>query len=394
MAESLKTEKYEGTQLKKRIITAVAVFGLLGGILYFAYAQTAAQNNVKHFTAFFAVEGETIDQNNDMKKEIARLTGADCEELWLVGQSKESALNSYIVSGEYPDFISGDTSLYEAGALLPLDEYWENYPNIKNYLTEEQWERFRRPDGHIYWIPQFGVTHGEDVEVTHSGEAFWIQTRVLKWAGYPEIHTVDEYFDLIERYVAANPVMEDGTPNIPFTILCDGWRYFCLENIPQFLDGYPNDGSCIVDPDTLQVYDYNTTDTAKWYFKKLNEEYHKDILGAEVFTETYEDYLAKLSTGAVCGMPDQWWQFYYSIQNAYDEQGLREQGCDYVPLPITREEGIANQWHVTRSAELDSSTGLSITVSCEDIDGALQFVSDLLEPEIIKLRFWGEEGVD
>ena len=37
-------------------------------------------------------------------------------------------------------------------------------------------------------------------------------------------------------------------------------------------------------------------------------------------------------------MPDQWWQFYYSIQNAYDEQGLREQGCDYVPLPITREE--------------------------------------------------------
>ena len=178
--------------MNNRIIAAVAVFGLLGGILYFAYAQTAAQNNVKHFTAFFAVEGEAIDQNNDMKKEIARLTGADCEELWLVGQSKESALNSYIVSGEYPDFISGDTSLYEAGALLPLDEYWENYPNIKNYLTEEQWERFRRPDGHIYWIPQFGVTHGEDVEVTHSGEAFWIQTRVLKWAGYPEIHTVEE----------------------------------------------------------------------------------------------------------------------------------------------------------------------------------------------------------
>ena len=67
--------------MKKRIIAAVAVFGLLGGILYFAYAQTAAQNNVKHFTAFFAVEGEAIDQNNDMKKEIARLTGADCEEV-------------------------------------------------------------------------------------------------------------------------------------------------------------------------------------------------------------------------------------------------------------------------------------------------------------------------
>ena len=62
--------------MKKRIIAAVAVFGLLGGILYFAYAQTAEQNNVKHLTAFFAAEGETIDQNNDKKKKHARLTGA------------------------------------------------------------------------------------------------------------------------------------------------------------------------------------------------------------------------------------------------------------------------------------------------------------------------------
>ena len=380
--------------MKKRIIAAVAVFGLLGGILYFAYAQTAAQNNVKHFTAFFAVEGESIDQNNDIKKEIARLTGADCEELWLVGQSKESALNSYIVSGEYPDFISGDTSLYEAGALLPLDEYWENYPNIKNYLTEEQWERFRRPDGHIYWIPQFGVTHGEDVEVTHSGEAFWIQTRVLKWAGYPEIHTVDEYFDLIERYVAANPVMEDGTPNIPFTILCDDWRYFCLENVPQFLDGFPNDGSCMVDTETKKVMDYNVTDTAKRYFGKLNEEFHKGIMEPGAFNATYDQYLDKLSTGAVLGMVDQWWQFYYVIDPVFKKQNLAQLGCDYVPLPVTIDDGIHNRWHTNRMAEIDYSSGVSITTSCKDIEGAMKFISDLLEPDIIRERFWGEEGKD
>lgn len=63
--------------------------------------------------------------------------------------------------------------------------------------------------------------------------------------------------------------MEDGTTNIPYTILCDDWRYFCLENAPQFLDGYPNDGSVMVDTETLQVIDYNTTPTAKRYFGKL-----------------------------------------------------------------------------------------------------------------------------
>ena len=72
-------------------------------------------------------------------------------------------------------------------------------------------------------------------------------------------------------------------------------------------------------------------------------------------------------------MVDQWWQFYYAIYPAYDRQKLSEQGCDYVPLPITMQEGVENQWHVERAASIDTSSGLSVTVSCEDIDGALQF---------------------
>ena len=65
-------------------------------------------------------------------------------------------------------------------------------------MTNEQWDMLRQEDGHIYWIPQFGVTNGKSSDVIHDGEAFWIQTRVLKWAGYPEVHTVEQYFDLLE----------------------------------------------------------------------------------------------------------------------------------------------------------------------------------------------------
>ena len=381
--------------MKKKIVSTLVVIGLLivlGGYSY--NVQYRQKPEIKHFTAFFSVKGRPLGMQNDIKEIIADEIGADCEENWLVGQSKEEVLNSYIASGEYPDFILGEKALLEADALIPIDEYWDDYPNLRNYLSDEQWEHFRQEDGHIYWIPQFCVSQGENVEVTHTGEAFWIQTRVLKWAGYPKITTVDEYFDLIEAYVQANPVMPGGTKNIPFTVLCDDWRFFCLENVPQFLDGYPNDGSCMVDLGNDQVIDYNTTETARRYFQKLNEEYHKGIFDPQSFTSTYEEYLDKLGTGAVLGMVDQWWQFYYNLAEPYETNGLSDLGCDYVPLPITMDKGTSNQWHTSRNAEMDTSSGLSITTSCEDVQGALQFVNDLLDSDITKLRFWGEKDLD
>ena len=33
-----------------------------------------------------------------------------------------------------------------------------------------------------------------------------MQVKVLEWANYPELKTLDDYFDLIESYLAANPV--------------------------------------------------------------------------------------------------------------------------------------------------------------------------------------------
>lgn len=347
---------------------------------------------IREYTAFFDVPGTSCNMDNDIMTAIAEITGAKCQEVWLVGQTAEEAVTSYIASGEYPDFISGDVMLYEAGALIPIDVYWEDYPNIRNYMPDEEWDRFRQKDGHIYWIPQFGVVKEEASEVIHEGEAFWMQTRVLKWAGYPKITTVEQYFVLIEAYMEANPCMENGETNIPFTILCDDWRYFCLENPPQFLDGYPNDGSCMVDVDTLTVRDYNVSETAKRYFEILNREFHAGMIDAESFTQTYEEYLDKLASGRVLGMVDQWWQFYYDAGSSLER--MTEEGCNYVPLPVTIEEGIHNQWHVKRGNEYNIASGISITVDCEDIEGAMQFMNDLLGEEVLRLRFWGIEGVD
>lgn len=359
--------------------------------------ESSDNKKIKEFTAFFAVPGTEINDDNEIQAKIAEITGAKCKETWLTGQTAEEAVGTLIAGGEYPDFVDGINSskqLYEAGALVAVDEYWDKYPNIKNYLPDNQWDQLRQDDGHIYWIPQFGIINGDDMATTHDDEAFWIQTKVLEWADYPTIETMDEYFDLLERYVAENPTMEDGTENIAYTILCDDWRYFCLENAPQFLDGYPNDGSVIVEPEKLQIIDYNTTPTAKRYFQKLNEEFHKGFVDPESFTQTYDEYIAKLSTGRVLGMIDQWWNFAYSVNDALKQQGLDKIGCEYVPLPITIEKGIKNQWHTSGGTVLNVSSGLAITTSCDDIEGAFQFVNDLMSQEVETLRYWGIEGVD
>lgn len=375
----------------------LAVLMMLTALSASAAAGSAlAEGDVKEFTFFGAMPQAERNSSNEVKDIIAEKIGAKCDETWLTGQTAAEAIGTIIASGEYPDFIDGGDAmvqLYDAGALIAWDDYLEKYPNLKEMYSDTEWEMFRQDDGHIYWANVFQNSYGEDKSTTHNDEAFWVQAKVLEWAGYPEIQTLDQYFDLLMSYAEANPTMEDGTAVIPYTALCEDWRYFCIENAPQFLDGYPNDGSVIVDKETLQIVDYNTTETAQKYFKKLNEVYNAGYMDKEFGTQTYDEYIAKLSTGAVLGMCDQWWDFAYTVNDVFKQTGLDLEGCNYVPLGLTIEAGMENRWH-TYGDTLNNSSGIAVTVSCEDPEAAFKFMNDLLDQEVHDLRFWGVEGVD
>ncbi|MBE6054400.1 MAG: extracellular solute-binding protein [Clostridium sartagoforme] len=349
------------------------------------------KDGIKEFTAFFAVAGKEVPDNNRLKNVIAEKIGAKITEQWLTGQTAKERIGVMIAGGEYPDFIDGGDgtqALVDAGALVALDEYIDKYPNIKNLWSESDWDKVRKEDGHIYFIPQFGNIKGKEMHTKHNDEAFWIQKAVLEWANYPTIKTLDEYFDLIEKYKAANPEI-NGQPTIGFEILSDDWRYFCLENPPQFLAGYPNDGKAVIDPETITAKSYDSIPEAKQYFQKINEMYNKGIVDPETFTSSYDQYISKLSTGRVLGMVDQGWQF----QTA--EQSLVQQGLDertWVPLGLTIDPNVTSNYR-NRPA-INAGGGLGISVSCKDVEGALQVINDLLDDEVMALRYWGEKDVD
>lgn len=349
------------------------------------------KDGIKEFSAFFAVAGKEISEDNRVKAAIAEKTGAKVDEQWLTGQTAKERIGVMIAGGEYPDFIDGGDgtqALVDAGALIPLEGYFDDYPNIKNLWSEADWEKVKKEDGHIYYIPQFSNIKRKDMTTVHNDEAFWIQKAVLEWANYPTIKTLDEYFDLIQKYKEANPEI-NGQPTIGFEILSDDWRYFCLENPPQFLAGYPNDGKAIIDPETITAKAYETIPEAKQYYEKLNEMYSKGIIDPETFTSSYDQYISKISSGRVLGMVDQKWQF-QTAESSLIQQGLDER--TYVPLGLTIDPNVESQYR--SKPAINVGGGLGITTSCEDVEGALKFINDLLSEDVMILRYWGEKDVD
>ena len=98
---------------------------------------TTEQKEIKEFSMYIAMPGTEIPSDNRVYNKIAEKIGAKAKITWLTGQTAKESIGTMVAGGEYTDFITGSDGtslLIDAGALLPVDEYWDNYPNIKNFL--------------------------------------------------------------------------------------------------------------------------------------------------------------------------------------------------------------------------------------------------------------------
>lgn len=325
-----------------------------------------------------------VNPDNLCQELIAEKTDVMMNEKWL--EEGESLIDRLLEDGADLVYSENDMlTLYENRMLVEWDPYLEMYPNLREMYSDYEWDQMRMDDGHIYWVDPFNAVYDRseqydytDISPIPREETFWIKTGVLEWKGYPEIKTLDQYFDLLDEYYEANPTLEDGTSIIPFTTID------LNNNVPVMLDGYPNDVVCAVDdtdPDNPIVMDYNTTETAKRYFSRLNEEWKKGILDPDFSTQTYDEYIAKIESGCVLGLCDEYSSILLAGQN------------DYVPLGLTMEEGIKNHWN-SYSRTIDPMSGVGVTTECQDPNLAMNFLSDCLEIDVCDLRFWGIEGED
>jgi len=378
----------------RKLLAAILALAMLLSLTSFAVAEEPLT-----VTVFRGDPGDQPTEDNKLYKLIEEEFGIKFEIEFLAGDLDET-LGTKFAGEDYPDLFDAGNSAEKAiaaGALIDLLPYIteEGTPNLYNHI-KDLLPQLVNENGELFIIPNYGINYNAQIQNACNGPAFFIQKQVLAWAGYPQIKTLNEYFDLIERFIAANPTNANGAKYEGFAILCEDWRHFCLINPVQHLMGRPNDGEVIVNVNSgnWETVTFINQPYAKAYYAKLNEMYNKGLINPDTFTMTYDQYIAKLSAGTVLGMFDQTWDF-GSATAALETAGMYEN--TYIALPLVYDESygfgkIEEQY--LNGAVPNKDRGFGISVNCEYPERMINLFENLLSDRWQKILQWGIEGED
>ncbi|MDQ2084869.1 sugar ABC transporter substrate-binding protein [Herbivorax sp. ANBcel31] len=350
-------------------------------------------DDIMTLSTFISRAGSNPTSDNRIYNKIRDEFGVEFEFEFVVGEISER-VGTMTAGGEYPDLLGVQSNeanqFIDAGAFIPLQDYIndaENYPNLNEHYGELI-NRISHDDDNVYIMPNYGVHYGTVHQNENWGPSFWIQNEVLREFDYPELTTLDDYFDIIQEYMELYPEI-DGQKTEGFVVLTDRGMDWTLRNAPAHLAGAPNDGIVIVDQDDYTAEIFQDKETSRKYYKKLNEMYNAGVVDGESFVMNYDQYRGKLASGAVLGLFDQRWNFNEA------NVSLREQGKEeriFAPAPIVHDESITD-WYLTRP-ELNVNSGFAISTNAEDPDRIMQFFEAMLDEDWQITLQWGEEGVD
>ncbi len=365
-------------------------------------------------TVFRGDPGDQPKEDNKIYKLIEEKFGVTFKFEYLAGDLDEK-LGLMIAGEDYPDLFDGGNSadlIINAGALINLLDYInpEDTPRLWAHIEPQKARLIENINGEdtLYIIPNYGLADGPQIANSVGGPAFFLQKQVLEKTGYPEVKTLNEYFDVIEEFLEENPTNADGNPYVGFAILCEDWRHFCLINPVQHLMGRPNDGEvyiCVTD----QNYEVTGNDPAipfktetfidkpyaKAYYEKLNEEFHKGLISQDTFVMNYDQYIAALSSGTILGMFDQAWDF-GTATSALTDAKMYEN--TYVALGLVYDpeyvDGAEIEEHYLNGSLPNVRRGFGISTKCECPERIIAMWEEMLSNEWQIIFNWGIEGED
>ncbi len=359
-------------------------------------SDTLSPSNPTTLSVWITSAQQAPAPDNKITKLLKDKLGVTLKYEIVTPDNEDQKIGVTLAGGQYPDLIgTGDLKqrFLEGGALQRLDDMLKTgaYPNLAAHVKDDIKKMSYsgdEVDKGLYLFPNYNRFYGDVTGGTYYGPAFWIQKRVLADAGYPDLSnmTLDRYFQLISDYKAKNP-QTNGAPTVGFEILASKGREWGMTNPPALLAGSPNNGGVIVDSNNHASI-YADKDISKNFYKVLNQQYNAGLVDPESFTLTYDQYIAKLASGAVLGMHDQGWDFgtaTQSLQSAHKDENT------YVPvMPVY--DGVT-AWFADRPV-MNINQGFGVSVSSKQPKKALKFLDTMLSEEWQKTLSWGIAGED
>ena len=394
----------------RKILAALLALAMVLALVPAVMAESEALEPIT-LTVFRGDPGDQHTDDNKIYKLIEEKFGVTFKFEFLAGDLDET-LGLKISGQDYPDLFDGGNSadlIITNGALINLLDYVspEKTPRLWAHIEPQKArliEKNEAGEDVLYIIPNYGLADGEQIANSVGGPAFFIQKQVLAWDNYSHPKTMDEYFDLLARFLEANPNSPDGQPYVGFAILCEDWRHFCLINPVQHLMGRPNDGEVLIDVSNNDFHTETFIDKpyAKAYYKKLNEMFHKGLINKDTFVMNYDQYIAAISSGLVLGMFDQAWDF-QSATDALVTAGKYEN--TYVALGIIYDEkdvaGVqmpTENWkieeHYLNGSVPNVRRGFGISVNCKCPERIVAMWEEMMSDEWQMIFNWGIEGED
>lgn len=329
-----------------------------------------------------------LDPNNPVMQELAKKANVKFDLITVTGDRNQK-FDLWLASGDYPadtfvlkpDYIAKYAS---AGALLPLEGLIEKYgPNIKKAYGD-YFDLLKDEDGHIYslYVPRTSTEQSPTLQGN-----FAVRYDVLKEAGYPQLKTLDQLFDVLQAYYKAHPTT-DGKPVVPFS----GFSYSGngAENMltPSVESaGLTSHGSFVIDSNNNTKLLY-TSDAVKEYHKFLNKLYNADMLDKEFFTLKNDTMSKKVIDDRVlAGFFPSWW-----VQPEV-EKPMRAAGDFehmYAYFPLLTDEKLPNQAFM--SLKTRSNWNWVVSKKSKHPEEVIRLLDYLFTDEAQLLINWGIEG--
>lgn len=331
---------------------------------------------------------DKLNWDTPITNKLTEKTGVSLEYDVIVGDNFQK-WDLWLAGGDYPDIVVLDaahTQKYaDAGAIIPLNDLIDQYgPNIKNAFGK-YYNLLKDENGDIYSL--YSVNKSEEAPA-NSTASFVVQMEVLKDAGYPEVKTFDQLYELIKNYKAKYPEI-DGQETLGFSAAMNGWTVNVQFNNPIISAlGLPDHGNFRIDADNNVTYN-PVTDEAKEYYMFLNKLYNEGLLDKEAFSLDYEAIHAKMAQGRVLAAYAPTW-FVTEPNDLLKAEGKTNRMYAHLPIYF---DGVTEDKSFSITPTGAGSFQWAITKNAKNLERIIQFIDYLFTDEGQILTHWGIEGV-